>query len=205
MWKLVGEWKRVESLSKSRPSDRTHRQMLLSIGDAFAEEQEWTKARAQYEKADDAPRLVHALLMLEDYSGLEKLTEILPEHSPLLPKIGAAFEAVGLTTESVKTYLACGMAEKAVETAVVLSQWNLAMELAQKHSLHNVAPVLLRYTGHLLENGEIMQAVEPLRKSDKPFAAGKLLAMVKCRFNNVHYCHSQSVVPLNYCIPACSA
>lgn len=31
---------------------------------------------------------------------------------------------------------------------------------------------------HLLENGEIMQAVELLRKSDKPFAAGKLLAMV---------------------------
>lgn len=48
----------------------------------------------------------------------------------------------------VKTFLACGMAEKAVETAVVLSQWNLAMELAQKHSLHNVAPVLLRYTGY---------------------------------------------------------
>jgi len=182
MWRLIGDWKRSEALSKTRQADvRTFKSMSIAMGDSLSEEQEWRKAVSYYEKADDTSRLVTALLMLEDYSALDKLAGTLPKSSPLLPQIGAAFEAVGLTAEAVRTYLACGMAEKAVETAVVLSQWNLAMDLAQKHSLHNVAPVLLRYTGHLLLNGEMMQAVELLRKSDKPFAAGKLLAMLALR------------------------
>jgi len=39
------------------------------------------------------------------------------------------------------------MAEKAVETAVTLSQWNLAMELAQRHTVQSVGSVLIKYTG----------------------------------------------------------
>ncbi|CAL8109802.1 unnamed protein product [Orchesella dallaii] len=188
MWKLLGEWNKVDQVSqplaKQRPSDKTFREMNIALGDTAGEDQEWDKALTYYEKAEDTSRLVECYLMMEDYGNLEKLISTLPEKSFLLIRIAAAFEAVGLTTEAVKAYLAANMPEKAVEAAVVLSQWNLAMELAQRHTLHNVAPVLLRYTGHLLENGETMQAVELLRKSDKPFAAGKLLAMLAIRFLN---------------------
>lgn len=151
MWKLLGEWTRVDQVSqplaKQRPSDKTFREMNIALGDKLGEEQDWGKALSYYEKAEDTSRLVECYLMMEDYGNLEKLISTLPEKSPLLLRIAAAFEAVGLTTEAVKAYLAANMAEKAVEAAVVLSQWNLAMELAQRHTLHNVAPVLLRYTG----------------------------------------------------------
>jgi hypothetical protein len=50
MWKLIGDWSRVESLTKQRPSDKTYREMCLALGDALSEEQEWTKALPHYEK-----------------------------------------------------------------------------------------------------------------------------------------------------------
>lgn len=103
MWKLIGEWKRVEGLTKQRPSDKTYREMCLALGDALAEQQEWVKALTHYEKGDDPKKLVNCYLMMEDYTMLDKLASTLPENSPLLPQIASTFEAVGLTTEAVSS------------------------------------------------------------------------------------------------------
>ncbi|CAG7833859.1 unnamed protein product [Allacma fusca] len=182
MWKLLGEWRRVESASmpvpRHRASDRAHREMCLAMGDMHAENQEWTKALTFYEAADDNAKMIYCYLMLEDYISLEKMANSLRENDILLVQIASAFASVGLCGEAVKAYMKCDKPEKAVETAISLSQWNLALELAQKRSLSIVGPVLLRYVTHLLKTGEIMPAVELLKKSDKPYAAGKLLAMM---------------------------
>lgn len=101
MWKLIGDWKRVEALTKQRPSDKTYREMCLALGDTLSEQQEWTKALTHYEKGEDSVKLINCYLMMEDYANLDKLASTLSETSPLLPQIAAAFEAVGLTTEAV--------------------------------------------------------------------------------------------------------
>lgn len=106
MWKLLGEWNKVDQVSqplaKQRPSDKTYREMNIALGDKAGEDQDWKEALSYYEKADDTSRLVECYLMMEDYAHLEELISTLPEKSPLLLRIAAAFEAVGLTTEAVR-------------------------------------------------------------------------------------------------------
>jgi len=105
MWKLLGEWKKVESVSQTllrqRASDRGYREMNIAMGNRFLEEQEWSKALRHFEKADDTAKMVECYLMMGDYQSLDNLTASLPEKSFLLPQIAMAFEAVGLTTEAV--------------------------------------------------------------------------------------------------------
>ena len=106
MWKLLGEWKRVEAtttmpFSRHRPTDKGQREMCLAMGDTHAENQEWHKALMFYEAADDNPKMMHGYLMLEDFINLEKMASNLRENDSLLPQIASAFASVGLCSEAV--------------------------------------------------------------------------------------------------------
>ena len=55
------------------------------IGDYYADRQKWQKAVTYYVEGRNQERLAECYYMLEEYEGLEKLLNSLPENHKLLP------------------------------------------------------------------------------------------------------------------------
>ena len=55
-----------------------------AIGDYYADRQKWSNAIQYYIEGRNDERIAECYYMLEDYNGLEKLTEQLPENHALL-------------------------------------------------------------------------------------------------------------------------
>lgn len=72
-----------------------------SIGDYFADRQNWEDAREYYEKGRNQEQLVHCYYMLEDYTSLENTVVNLPENHNLLPSIAEMFASVGMCAQAV--------------------------------------------------------------------------------------------------------
>ena len=58
-----------------------------------------------YELGHCEDRLLRAYYMLEDFSGLEKLADNLPESHKDLAKIGKIFAAVGMCDQAVNAFI----------------------------------------------------------------------------------------------------
>lgn len=82
--------------------------------------------------------LVECFYHLEDYRSLSRLTDALPEGSPLLLDVGAKLQSVGLCSEAVAAFLRAGDARRGVDCCVNLHQWDQAMALAQEHNYPQV-------------------------------------------------------------------
>ncbi|CAG7816899.1 unnamed protein product [Allacma fusca] len=186
MWKMLNDWKNVDMaliLSKQRSSDTNARELSVAKGDNYFETHEWSKALSCYEAAEETSKMFACFLFLEDYSRLEKFIEGLHEGDLLLLKLAELFQSRGLCKEAINAYLKYDYEhpEKAIEVAISLTQWNLALQVAQNYSLDMVEPLLLRYVVHLLNSGKIMTAVQLMTKSRKPYGAGKLLVITALR------------------------
>jgi len=55
----------------------------------------------------------------------------LPDNAQILHTLAEKFKNVGLCESAVEAYIKCGEVKKAVDTCVVLNQWNKAVELAE--------------------------------------------------------------------------
>jgi len=87
------------------------------------------------------------------------------------------FVNVGLCSEAVASFIKLGDTKAAVDTCIILNQWNLAIELAEKHASGDQAETLLaQYANHLLQKGQIFQAIELYRKAGKHMESARLLA-----------------------------
>jgi WD repeat-containing protein 35 len=73
---------------------------------------------------------------------MEKLVSALPDESPILERLAEKFKNVGLCEASVEAYIKFGDVKKAVDTCVVLNQWNKAVELAEKHNFLQIEQLL---------------------------------------------------------------
>ena len=62
-----------------------------AIGDYYADRQKWPNAIQYYIEGRNDERIAECYYMLEDYNGLEKLTEQLPENHTLLKVCRGAF------------------------------------------------------------------------------------------------------------------
>ncbi|XP_016325403.1 WD repeat-containing protein 35-like [Sinocyclocheilus anshuiensis] len=114
--------------------------------------------------------------MPEDYDGLERLANSLPENHKLLTDIGQMFVTVGMCEQAVSAFLKCNQPKAAVDACVHLNQWNKAVELAKNHSMKEIGPLLSKYTSHLLEKNKTLEAVELYRKAQLPHPDQKLTA-----------------------------
>jgi len=76
-----------------------------SIGDYFADRQNWEGAKEYYEKGRNQEQLVHCHYMLEDYMSLENTVASLPENHGLLLSIGEMFASVGMCAQAVTAYI----------------------------------------------------------------------------------------------------
>uniref|UniRef100_A0A673JJ84 WD repeat-containing protein 35 n=1 Tax=Sinocyclocheilus rhinocerous TaxID=307959 RepID=A0A673JJ84_9TELE len=174
----LGDWFRVLQLLKtgSGDCDDAHlEQAYNAIGDYFADRQKWLNAVQYYLQGRNQERLAECYYMLEDYDGLERLANSLPENLKLLPDIGQMFVTVGMCEQDVRAFLKCNQPKAAVDACVHLNQWNKAAELAKNHSMKEIGPLLSKYASHLLEKNKTLEAVELYRKAHHFLDAAKLM------------------------------
>ncbi|XP_066559744.1 WD repeat-containing protein 35 isoform X2 [Amia ocellicauda] len=174
----LGDWFRVLQLLKSGSGDADDtllEQAYNAIGDYFADRQKWVNAVQYYLQGRNQERLAECYYMLEDYEGLERLANSLPENHKLLPDIGQMFATVGMCDQTVSAYLKCNQPKAAVDTCVHLNQWNKAVELAKNHNMKEIGSLLSKYASHLLEKNKILEAIELYRKAHHFLDAAKLM------------------------------
>ncbi|XP_060727604.1 WD repeat-containing protein 35 [Tachysurus vachellii] len=174
----LGDWFRVLQLLRSGSGDSDdalQEQAYNAIGDYFADRQKWLNAVQYYLQGRNQERLAECYYMLEDYDGLERLANTLPENHKLLPDIGQMFVTVGMCEQAVSAYLRCNRPKAAVDACVHLNQWNKAVELAKDHNMKEIGPLLSKYASHLLEKKKTLEAVELYRKAHHFLDAAKLM------------------------------
>ncbi|KAG5266079.1 hypothetical protein AALO_G00249550 [Alosa alosa] len=174
----LGDWFRVLQLLKTGSGDADDallEQAYNAIGDYFADRQKWVNAVQYYLQGRNQERLAECYYMLEDYDGLERLANSLPENHKLLPDIGQMFVTVGMCEQAVNAYLKCSQPKAAVEACVHLNQWNKAVELAKDHNMKEIGPLLAKYASHLLEKNKRLEAVELYRKAHHFLDAARLM------------------------------
>ena len=64
--------------------DQLLEQAWNAIGDYYADRQKWQNAVTYYVQGRNQARLAECYYMLEDYTGLEKMVNTLPENHVLL-------------------------------------------------------------------------------------------------------------------------
>ncbi|XP_036398202.1 WD repeat-containing protein 35 isoform X1 [Megalops cyprinoides] len=174
----LGDWFRVLQLLKTGSGDSDDallEQAYNAIGDYFADRQKWVNAVQYYLQGRNQERLAECYYMLEDYDGLERLANSLPENHKLLPEIGQMFVTVGMCDQTVNAYLKCNQPKAAVDACVHLNQWNKAVELAKNHNMKEIGSLLAKYASHLLEKNKTLEAVELYRKAHHFLDAAKLM------------------------------
>jgi WD repeat-containing protein 35 len=173
----LGDWFRVLQLAQGGNEDLLT-QAWSAIGDYYADRGKWNNAAQYYAKARNNAALVDTYYFLEDYDSLHKLIEYLPEGSPLLTDIGHKFTSVGLCEQAVQAYLRCGDVKTAVDTCVLLNQWDLAVNLAQQQNFQQIEGLLAKYAQHLLDKNKKIEAVQLYRKANRHTEAAKLLSQM---------------------------
>nr|XP_054760120.1 WD repeat-containing protein 35-like [Lytechinus pictus] len=173
----LGDWFRVVQLLKSGGGgdDVQMQQAWNAIGDYYADRQKWANAVTYYLQGNNQERLAECYYMLEDFGGLNKLSDALPENHLLLPEIASMFLTVGMCAEAVSAFLKCNEIKKAVDCCVHLNQWDQAVELAKTHHIREIDSLLAKYAAHLLEKEKTLQAIELYRKANHYLDAAKLM------------------------------
>ncbi|XP_033861234.1 WD repeat-containing protein 35 isoform X1 [Acipenser ruthenus] len=174
----LGDWFRVLQLLKTGSGDADDtllEQAYNAIGDYFADRQKWVNAVQYYLQGRNQERLAECYYMLEDYDGLERLANSLPENHKLLPDIGHMFVTVGMCEQAVSAYLKCNKPKAAVDACVHLNQWNKGVELAKNHNMKEIGSLLSKYASHLLEKNKTLDAIELYRKAHYFLDAAKLM------------------------------
>ncbi|XP_065063167.1 WD repeat-containing protein 35-like [Rhopilema esculentum] len=173
----LGDWFRVVQLIKSGGGgdDKLLEKAWNCIGDYYADRQKWQNAVTYYVEGRNEERLAESYYMLEDYDGLEKLVNTLPENHKLLTSAAEMFVSVGLCEQAVQAFEKCGKVKEAIDCCVLLNQWDLAISLAKEHNVKEIDSLLAKYASHLLEENKRLEAIELYRKANNFIAAAKLL------------------------------
>ncbi|XP_046859399.1 WD repeat-containing protein 35-like isoform X2 [Xenia sp. Carnegie-2017] len=174
----LGDCFRVVQLLKS--GDGTGEDALLeqawnAIGDYCAERMRWQQAITYYQQGQNQEKLMECYYMLEEYDGLEKIVNSLPENHRLLPEIGAIFQNVGISDKAVAAFLKCSRVKDAIDCCIELNQWDKAIYLAKQHNIKDVDGLLAKYASYLLEKNKTLEAIELYRKAGHYISAAKLL------------------------------
>ncbi|CAL1142911.1 unnamed protein product [Cladocopium goreaui] len=168
----LGDWFRVIQLAHGANEDLLH-QAWSAIGDYYADRCKWHNAANYYAKAGNNAALVDTYYFLEDYDAMERVIPSLPKArygsfcSPLLTEVGNKFASVGLCEQAVAAFLRHGDVKTAVDTCVLLNQWELAVNLAQQHNFQQIEGLLAKYAQHLLDKNKKIEAVQLYRKASR--------------------------------------
>ncbi|DAZ96060.1 TPA: hypothetical protein N0F65_005838 [Lagenidium giganteum] len=173
----LGDWFRVVQLVQSGGgSDTLLVHAWNMIGEYYADRHKWDKAIKYYAQASNVSALAHCYYVVGDFNQLETLVGELQENSPLLKELAVKFTRAGLCSSAVEAYLRMGDVKSAIDSCVLLNEWERAVTLAEQHHFPQIENVLTKYASHLMVNGKTMQAIELYRRANKSTEAAKLLA-----------------------------
>lgn len=106
----------------------------------------WNKASHYYHIGKNYEGYCEALYKGEDYENLEKVVKIIPEgNHKLFESLAQKFELVGLCQSAVNCYERVGKVKEAVDCAVILNNWDIAIELSERHNMPQVESLLNQY------------------------------------------------------------
>eukprot|EP00808_Paulinella_micropora_P031806 g55884.t1 len=148
-------------------NDELLRTTWENLGDWYADRQRWPQAFEFYSKAGNVKALVEASYRLDDFNTLESLIDQVPEGDELLLEMGDKFVSVGLCEAAVRAFVKAGDAKQAINSCVLLHNWDRAVGLAHEHNIPEIEELLSNYASYLLASGDLFQAVDMYRKAKK--------------------------------------
>ncbi|TYZ67233.1 hypothetical protein PybrP1_011840 [[Pythium] brassicae (nom. inval.)] len=180
----LGDWFRVVQLVQSGGgNDALLAHAWNMIGEYYADRHKWEKAIKYFAQANNVHALTRCYYTLGDFNQLEALVADIPEHSPLLQEMAAKFTRAGLCKSAVEAHLRMGDVKSAIDSCVLLNEWERAVALAEQHNFPQIENVLAKYASHLLMNHKTLQAIELFRRANKSTEAAKLLGKLAREMN----------------------
>lgn len=104
--------------------------------------------------------MIECYYHLEDWKSLESMIDSLQEADPLLELIGDMFASSAVHTEAVKAYVKVGKMKSAINVCILHNRWDVAIDLAKTYNITKISELLMKYTIHLVEQGQIMNAIQ---------------------------------------------
>nr|CAI5867674.1 unnamed protein product [Callosobruchus analis] len=158
----LGDWFRVIQILKNGVPAPDHllKTAYNCTADYFAHFNNWASAVEYYELAKNTPKVIECYCQLEDWKRLEAMIDSLPEKHPLLQPIGDFFAANAVHSEAVRAYGKLGKIKLAVQLCISHNRWDVAIELAKTHNMSEISDLLLKYTDHLVEQGQLWEAIQ---------------------------------------------
>ena len=102
----LGDWSRVAELQKPGASTDTENASTYNqMGNYYCDRHQYAEACRYFKLARNNAKLAECCFSMEDYDGLEELSESIDQTDPLVPKIAAMFTSVGLCQQAVQCYL----------------------------------------------------------------------------------------------------
>ncbi|KAJ8969636.1 hypothetical protein NQ317_009651 [Molorchus minor] len=144
----LGDWFRVIQILKNGVTAPDH---LLKTASSAIE---------YYELGKNTSKMIECYYHLEDWKNLESMIDVLPEGDALLEKIGDMFAANAVHTEAVKAYVKLGKVKLAINLCILHNRWDVAIDLAKKFNISKISDLLMKYTVHLVEQGQVMTAIQ---------------------------------------------
>nr|XP_023029130.1 WD repeat-containing protein 35 [Leptinotarsa decemlineata] len=158
----LGDWFRVIQILKNGVTAPDHllKTAYNSTADYFAHFNNWASAVEYYELGKNTPKVVECYHRLEDWKSLESIIDTLPEGDPLLETIGDMFAASAVHNEAVKAYVKLGKIKSAINLCILHNRWDVAIDLAKKYNISKISDLLTKYTSHLVDQDQIMNAIQ---------------------------------------------
>lgn len=151
----------------------------LALGEQLADNYNWDEAMQHLEKVDSYDQLIECYIHLDNYDGLTNLIGKINGPQQLI-EIGMYLESVGMCKECTKAYCKAGEVRKALNACLAMSEWKIAIDLANEHHIEHIDSLLNKYSEHLLEENRYVEIIEVYRKAKRLAQAteviGKLIA-----------------------------
>ncbi|TPX47173.1 hypothetical protein SeMB42_g03432 [Synchytrium endobioticum] len=176
----IGDFIRVAQLARApgaqgAADDARVEAAWKAIGDQYRDKQMWAQAAIYYKQSKTLERLAECRYNSEDFEGLSSMVDEVPESSPLLRDIALKLASVGMCDQASAAYLRMGDIKAAVDTCIYLNQWNIAIDIAEKHRIKEVNTLLYRHAERLLLDGKLFEAISLYRKANQCLKAAGLL------------------------------
>ncbi|XP_050313248.1 WD repeat-containing protein 35 isoform X2 [Anthonomus grandis grandis] len=160
--RTLGDWFRVIQILKNgiTAPDYLLKTAYDSTADYFFHFNNWASATEYYELAKNTAKVIDCNYQLEDWKSLESIIDRLPEGDAHLEKIGEMFAANAVHAEAINAFTKAGQIKSAIDTCILHTKWDVAIDLAKKYNITNISDLLVKYTNHLIAQNQFMTAIE---------------------------------------------
>ncbi|RTG82815.1 WD repeat-containing protein 35 [Schistosoma bovis] len=145
------------------------------------------KAAGYYQQGNDLLKFAECLYQLEDYKGIERIIEELPDCHDTLYDFGLRFANLGMIKQAMYAFIKCNRRKEAIDVCLRLNEWRVAYELAKSidsqdtdHHHHQeqqkrIDNLLKQSVNCFIEQGKIIEAVELYKHAGRFLDAAELL------------------------------